>query len=338
MIISTFESVMKAYVQAELNVTWDEAIALLSTPWPADSKEDVQMFNLGRFKKITDPTVQNARKYHYVDNVRQPTWDAIPNTVRRCKANLISISGIVLDVDNNMTIMETIEKYSKYEFLLYSTFNNLIPNKLGQIHEKFRVVIPFTRPLLAEDIVGREESIRALFPGVDASCFTMSQSFYFHSGTEAVVYHNPGQVIDPYDDFDYIEPVKYVASTNTHSIEPEKFAQYKERVIASLKTCSNLRYARGLILVSLCRSIGASESEFNDLCLGMAGSDSSIQRDDVRAQLWNSWEGDKLIAGKRDAFIKEHGGVPLSRRVSPDSTQDELMMIKRISEILESKK
>lgn len=315
MLISAFESVTKAWVQDELDFTWEEAVEYFTMCWPAANKEDVGMFNLGKFKSANDPTVEAGRKYHYLDGQRQSTYDEIPGTVRRCKNNLISISGIVLDVDNHMSIIDVIDRYNGLEFVLYTTFRNLLP-EAGEV-EKFRVVVPFTQPLLAEDIEGRQASILELFPGVDQSSFTMSQSFYLHSGRIPITYHSRGLMIDPYRDLDYRAPqiIQVPKSTYSTDMDEDLAHELQRSVVESLLSCHGLGY-RGkgvgvLTLVSICRSIGLSYDEYDEICRSISGHDSQLQQASVRLTAWQGWAGDRITKIKRDRFIKDYGGKPV---------------------------
>ena len=192
MIISTFKSISKAYVDLQLDLEWNEVAELLMSHYDADNKHDVELYNMVEFKDPNDPTTEPARRYHYIDGVKQETYDEIPNTVRRCKGNVVSITGIVLDIDSDKTIEQAIELLDGIEYVLYTTFRHTI-----QKH-KFRVVIPFSKPLLATDIAGRQQDIINTFPGVDNASFTVSQSFYFHSGkNDCITYHNRGVMISP---------------------------------------------------------------------------------------------------------------------------------------------
>jgi len=190
MIISTFKSIQKAYVDLRLDLSWDEITELLTHHYDVDSKEDVELYNMVDFK-TTD--YEFSRKYHYIDNERQDTYDEIPNTIRRCKNNMVSISGIVLDFDKNQTIEQTIQELEGIEYVLYTTYRHTKQN------HRFRVVIPFSQPLLADDVAGRQNDIRKMFPNVDNASFSVSQSFYFHSGKEDnIAFRNVGIMIDPY--------------------------------------------------------------------------------------------------------------------------------------------
>lgn len=200
MIISTFKSIQKAYVDLRLDLAWSEIAELLLHHNDVDNKEDVELYNMVEFKTLDDPTVENARKYHYINGVKQNTFDTIANTVRRCKNNVISITGIVLDVDEKKTLQETMKELDGIEYVIYTTFRHT------ETDHRFRVVLPFSRPLLACDIEGRQQDIIKVFPDVDMSSFSVSQSFYFHSGkNDSISYWNLGEMIDPYD-FKVAEP------------------------------------------------------------------------------------------------------------------------------------
>lgn len=195
--VSLFESVKRAYVQEVIDGDWETIADVLLTHWDVANKDDCAMFNFAKFKDVGD--AEPGRKYHYENGTRLDTFDDIPNTVRRCKNNLIEIDGIVLDVDANYTIENIKEKLGdQLEYIIFTTFRHQVPDEEGIAKDKFRVVIPFSRPLKAEDIKGRRKSIKDSFPGVDNASFSASQSFYLHSGPNPVTFHNKGVMIDPY--------------------------------------------------------------------------------------------------------------------------------------------
>lgn len=322
MILTTFRSVGKAYVDQVIDTDWKTLVDLLTTHIDSPTKESTPMFNFAEFKSVDDPTVERARRYHgyEVDGVwtRTPegTYDEIPNTVRRCKSNVVAINGIVLDIDNNFTIKEAMALLRDIEFVLYTTFRHTAEQ------HKFRIVIPFSQPLLAADIAGRQQSITETFPGVDSASFTVSQSFYFHSGhadasSGAGAYWNEGVMVDPYA-FEYRAPRIWqpVSDTPNNTMDSEASAAYKSAVIASLATCSGLHYAGEhksavLTLVSLCRSVGMTFEEFDVVCARMAHPESQLVKPSVRVSAWTGWTGDRLRKETRDAFISAYGGIPI---------------------------
>lgn len=315
MIISTFKSIHKAYVDMKLDMPWEEIADLMMSHNDVENKTDAELYNMVEFKDVTDPTTENGRRYHYIDGIKQETYDIIPNTVRRCKNNVLSITGIVLDIDELKTIEETKEILDGIEYVLYTTFRHT-NNK-----HKFRVVIPFSRPLLREDIAGRQQDIINTLPSVDNCSFTVSQSFYFHSGkNDCYTYWNKGYMIDPYS-FQYNPPPVYIPPTytNTTELDDEQLEAYRTAVVNSLLTCSGLHYAgKGennkavLVLVSICKSIGLSFNEYDSICAKIADSTSELTKPNVRHSAWVSWSGDRIRKETRDKFISDYNGKPIN--------------------------
>lgn len=323
MILTLFKSVGKAYVHSVVDDKWSSIADLLTTHIDSDSKKTTPMFNFAEFKTLNDPTTSLGRRYHghyELDDKGEKIWvrdssggyDEIPNTVRRCKDNVVAINGIVLDVDANMTIEQALEEYAGYEFVLYTTFNHT-PEK-----HKFRIVFPFSEPLLAEDIPYYQDSIVETFPGVDNASFTVSQSFYFHSGkNDYQAYWIDGEMLNPYN-FQYRQPKQFVPNqvyTNNTAPDPE----YKQAVLDSLRSCQGLHYPGTatnlgvLTLVSICRSIGLTFEEYDNLCQRIAAADSTLQQASVRRMAWTGWAGDRIRREKRDAFIQAYNGKPVKK-------------------------
>lgn len=315
MIFTIFDSITKAHIydmRDVVDMSWDDCSQLFMTHQQADKKTDVKMFNLALFKPIGDQTAELGRKYRWLNNEKTGEYDDIPYTIRRCKSNVVAISGIVLDIDKDFTVEQAITDYDGLEYVLYTTFNHTMEK------HKFRMIIPFSRLLMAEDIAGREADIKRTFPGVDQSCFTMSQSFYLHSGhTDPIVYRNEGKMIDPYT-FE-VAPVEVVVCQQ-RTDDYEVTAEYKDKVIRALESCSGLGY-RGhgdggvLTLVAICRSIDLSFVEYDRICANIAGSDSQLQQKACRKTAWDNCEYERITKVKRDRFIKDYGG-----RAIPDNS------------------
>jgi hypothetical protein len=318
MIVSTFKSVQKAYVDLHLDMPWEEIAELMMHHNDVEQKNHVELYNMVEFKDPNDETTEWGRKYHYINGERQETYDLIPYTTRRCKNNVVSLSGIVLDIDEHRTIDETMELLHGLEYVLYTTFRNMLKYDENEPKQKFRVVIPFSRPLLKEDIEGRQQSIIDTLPNVDNCSFTVSQSFYFHSGKHQQFAHwNRGIMIDPYD-FQYTPPIVYVPQPIKTSTEFTDDIQqlYKDAVIKSLLTCSGLHYAGVgannlgvLTLVSICRSIGLTFEEYDMICSNISDNGSELKKPSVRRMAWTGWDGDKIRKETRDKFIESYGGI-----------------------------
>jgi hypothetical protein len=312
--LSIFKSTTKAWVEAAVEDTWDNVADILLVHCGASSKDEVPMYNIVQFKTLDDPTVEWARRYKYVNGERTGEYTLIPNTVRRCKDNVISYSGIVLDVDKTMSMEDAVVAYDGLEYVLYTTWSHT-PE-----HHKFRIIIPFSRDIPKAELLGRRDSIKQVFPDVDPASFSVSQSFYFHSGnTNPFSIRVRGEMIDPYR-FEYVEPPTY-EPTEYHSestLDDEYKEAYKQAVVKSLLSCSGLHYAGSnnsnlgvLTLVSICKSIGISFNEYDSICSQMAGSDSSLRKSDIRRSAWNNWTGDRIKKETRDKFIKAYNGNPI---------------------------
>ena len=341
MIISTFKSVGSAGVLAAYDRPWEDIAEILMDFHEVENKTDPLLFNLCEFKSADDPTVRWARKYagemvggEIIDGERVGgVWQRHQSglytervgVVGRCKENVVAQHGLLLDVDKNMTMKHIMTKLGDdIEYVIYTTFSH------SDKQDKFRVIIPFSQPLMVDDIAGRAESIIETFPGVDHASFTVSQCFYFHSGPmptdgrRPFTYHNQGVMLNPYS-FEYREPSIWTPEASVYintEFTPEQLEAYKAAVVASLNTCSGLHYLGDtpqavLTLVSICRSIGMTYNEYDAVCARMADPDSQLTNPTKRVEAWTGWTGDKIRGPKRDAFIEAYGGKPIDFKMPP---------------------
>lgn len=325
MIISNFKSIHKAYVQSVMDVTWPEAVEIFMYHREHNRKEDVQLFNLGQFKTLDDSTVEWARKSVWKNGQPTDEYRLIPNTVRRCKANLLRIFGIVLDFDSDVSIMDAEEKYKDFEYVVYTTFRNLTEtNEKGELIHKFRMVIPFSQPVEYKDIEKYQDDIKTIFPDVDSASFSMSQAFYYHSGIYHYANYNKGVMIDPYKDLKekVILPPTPKAFYQTEFTDDQN-KQYKEMVFQSLQSCRDVHYRSVVTLVTICKSIELTFTDFDHLLNTIAAPGSALHRPDVRRQVWNSVDADKCRKETRDNFIQKHGGIPVIEQPRGILTQEQ---------------
>ena len=313
--ISIFNKVDQAYVEYECNMPWSGMAQDFCGFTASDNKQDVPLFNLVEFKSITDPTVELARRYHYVNGQRTEDgrYDLIPDKVRRCKENVVGLHGIVLDIDTNTTIEQAVELLDGIEYVLYTTYNHT------WAQHKFRVIIPFSQPLLRADIAGRMESIKQTFPGVDNASFSISQCFYFHSAAivaDAFSVWNQGAIIDPYE-FEYREPPVYQEPEIKPTPDDAVLTQYREAVLRSLLTCSGLHYNSDrqygvLTLVNICKSIDLDFSGFLSVVSKIKAADSSSLTDvGLLRNAWTGWQGNRARRETVNKFIEEYTGQPV---------------------------
>ena len=56
MIISTFRSIQRAYVDLKLDLEWEEIVELLLHHYDVDNKEDDELYNMAEFKSVEEET------------------------------------------------------------------------------------------------------------------------------------------------------------------------------------------------------------------------------------------------------------------------------------------
>lgn len=241
MYITTFQSVNRAYIVSQdqvIDLEWQKLAQLFLERDPSKDKDLVALFNLAKFKDLGDPTAELGRIYEYKDGQRTEHYKEIPNTVRRSKANLEHITGLVLDVDKGQKIEDAISLYSGLEYVIYTTFNHTFDLN------RFRIIIPFSQPLKSEDIALRKASIQETFPTVDPASFNASQAFYFHSGlNDPIAYHNMGVMIDPYlfEVEQKPEPVIYQRETTSDYRDVEELIRELKRHYSDLENQVRMR-------------------------------------------------------------------------------------------------
>jgi hypothetical protein len=346
--ISIFKSVNQAYVEYVCDNDWQTMARDFCGISACDSKDSVPLFNLVEFKSITDPTVELARRYKYIDGQRSEdgAYELIAGKVRRCKENVVGLHGIVLDIDALRTIEQAVELLDGIEYVLYTTYNHTWTNN------KFRVIIPFSKPLLAEDIAGRMMSIKQTFPGVDNASFSISQCFYFHSAnnvSDAFSIWNQGAIIDPYD-FEYAEPRVYVEPEVKPMPDDAVLTQYREAVLRSLLSCSGLHYNSDkqfgvLTLVNICKSIDLDFTGFvNVVSKIMAPDSNSLGDHSLLRNAWTGWQGNRARRETVNKFIDEYNGhaVKIDRQkihqVQYSEYLEELEVLEQLRQELERRK
>lgn len=220
MIITLFQSTSKAWIEDMndvLDLSWEDIVASLLNHQNAKVKEDGTLYNLALFKPIGDLSADLGRTKIFKNGVWTDEYKYHPNTVSRCKNNVVAVYGMILDFDEGVTIEQAIDKYDGLEYVLYTTFRHT-----REAH-RFRIVIPFTRPLFAEDVERKIKSIKESFPGVDNASFSASQSFYFHSGhNDPIAFHMKGAMIDPYENFEdeiIVEPEYIIDNTQNYQYD-----------------------------------------------------------------------------------------------------------------------
>lgn len=311
--ISFFKSTYEAWVAEDCEVDLETLGQLLTTDFNiTNDKSSVMMFSMTKFKTLEEGAING-----------QVNHKPVAGTRRRCRENAISISGLILDYDGYRTIEEVKTRYAGLYMIIYTTYSHS-PEK-----SKFRVIMPFNKPLSVADFEARRTDMADFFEGADGASFSLSQSFYLPSSSpqnqhliETAIIE--GELLDPMG-FKAEELADHTNLTYKTSDDQAFSDDYARAVFDALNSCSNMHY-RGdrnrndgvLTLVSICRSIGLTFEEYDQLCQRICAPDSSLTNASTRQNAWNDWNSNKITRDKRDAFIKANGGNSI-RKINNDN-------------------
>jgi len=112
-----------------------------------------------------------------------PLWSFITTTEKkRSQENYDKIHALLLDFDSCVSIREFQQKYSKFNYFLYTTSSHI-----KGVNDKFRVILPLKYPIPYIKLHDKflKKSLETFFDGVDSSCFSN-----FHNMPN-VPTHNP---------------------------------------------------------------------------------------------------------------------------------------------------
>ncbi len=294
MIISFFKDEWTTYSSKEMmmDMSWAGVAEILTSFIQVPVKEHTQMYNLWEFS-VSDK-----------------------NEIHRCKDDCIALHGLVLDYDNNLTLNNALVQFYGFECVIYTTFNHG-PNK-----DKFRVVLPFSKPMPLEDFILKRKSMLDAFPGVDRASFSRSQAIFLHSGPDknkSFSCKMDGIMLDP-DIFEseIVEPVVYKEYARDTPIDPKFAAAYKTAIINSLMSCRGIRHLNSLNVVIILKSCGGTFTDYQQIVKVAGAPDSCIQDVKSQTESWAAISDDALIGkAKRDEFIKRFGGNPVVVEPSP---------------------
>jgi hypothetical protein len=97
---------------------------------------------------------------------------------RAITENVISVSGLMLDIDGECTIEEMEKLFGKYRYCWYTSSSHT-----EEVH-KFRFILPFVKAMSRDEYVGFKKGIQSVLEGkVDASSVAVSRRFYAPTGS-----------------------------------------------------------------------------------------------------------------------------------------------------------
>lgn len=311
--ITLFKSIKQAYFTDDDTVSdsWENIAEFLLEHHTVPSKDSAPMFNCWQFKQA-GPDTEEGRRYEF-DRVlkisNKSKWTPIPNTIRRCKDNVVGVWGLVLDYDNGMSFEDAKTNLQGIECVLYTTFNHTAANN------KFRVVIPFSRMMTADEFKLKEESIRNTFECVDDSTFDLSRAFYMHSGPFAKTYWSKGAILNPEDFPNTAVTTKKAYDLNQdrefRAYTDEELKNHQAKTLLALSKCKNLHYSNGLTLASICKSVGLNFTDFQMIVNAIKSPDSGLSDENWQNDLWLN-AAPRITVVNRDKFLVKHGSYAMS--------------------------
>lgn len=112
---------------------------------------------------------------------------------RRGNQYVECVTLALVDYDDGTTIAEAKERFSAFEFLLYTSFNHT-PE-----HHRFRLLFPLEKSIAAKDWDCAWAHLAKLAPGLDESCKDLARIYYLPthcSGAEHISFRNEGKLLD----------------------------------------------------------------------------------------------------------------------------------------------
>lgn len=205
----------------------------------------------------------------FIDDYESPDGDET-GLIRRCKSNVKELYALLLDIDGTMTLEQSLDVWSEYEFFAYSTFSNSLRK------EKFRFVIPLKIPMTIKQFDERHDSMCDKF-NVDHASFTISQAFYlpcFSSENKDIAWTHYNDTENRYDALNL--PTKVISYNVCEKpvvvTDGRSLSMYN-----TLITGRGLRYADALSVAMVCKSFGLGESEFRYIVSTIGAPDSSVR-------------------------------------------------------------
>lgn len=273
-----------------MDYTWDEIAGILTAFTKVSTKESTRMYNL---------------------------WEFIvrDNEIHRCADDCLFLHGLVLDYDKNLSLIDAVKEFTGFECVIYTTFNHEFGKK-----DRYRVVIPFTKPMPKASFDRKRKSMIDSFPGVDRASFSRSQAIFLHSGPDqqnAFAERMRGVYLD-WEVFEDEEVIPYKpVEQKSAGMETELQDAYRDAVISSLRSCRGFRHMTSLSLAIILKSCGANFADYCGIVAACADPDSCIHDPATQKETWANVPNDIRIGRtKRDEYIKKHGGKPVSLKQS----------------------
>ncbi len=111
----------------------------------------------------------------------------------RANKNVEKVTLALVDYDDGTTIGQAQKLFSRFEYLLYTSFSHT------RGHHRFRVVLPLKKAIAAENWECAWQHLAKLAPGLDESCKDLARIYYLpthRSGATHLSLRNEGKLLD----------------------------------------------------------------------------------------------------------------------------------------------
>ena len=143
---------------------------------------------------------------------------------RRLKEYAQEIHFITLDYDDGLSVDDAKSLFEEYQYIFYTSYNHQQKKGDKQTVDKFRIVIPLTKPCSAKQWEKIKHNLEAFAPGVDMNASAkLTQPFALpivRTGQEGVSSVNEGKLLDVSD----WEETELTANGHVPSTTPIRFS------------------------------------------------------------------------------------------------------------------
>jgi len=262
--ITIFENFYDNRAGFSSDISWKEFKELLSEHTIESEKTNITSFNCWRFKENDfEPARREKMGQLHLDDNGQPT-------PARTADNCTEISALFLDFDGGMSIRDGIKLCKKFEHFGYTSSGHK-KKKSGYV-DKFRMVLPFEKPISKDDFLKIRDSIKEWAVGLDKKSVDISRLFAGYACDEdhsvfAETWSNKGRLLR-FEDF---------KSKNIGFIQFRNLLMQKMRAAERKEHDGQYEQLRGILLRKLTNHFVGYEPTWNMVAVAMYNEGFSLQ-------------------------------------------------------------
>jgi hypothetical protein len=165
--------------------------------------------------------------------------------VRRVKENVVHWYILPIDIDKDVTILQTIEKFKEFEFVLYTSWNHQQwKEDCEPPCDRFRMFILLDKPIHTDDFYPRTDSLKNFIGVMDQCSLSRSRGFYEpackqNMYSESLFYHNKGKALNIWD----FEPIKKEQDWDESTLDNDELDdELRQAILEGLQQIGNVDY------------------------------------------------------------------------------------------------